>query len=151
MRRVWLVALSFVLAAPKILAGQATLEANQISPEGLSRDQAKAVLSIVLKHQRHDLNKTGMSVEELHRKDGSDPHPGYYDFGLSYDTPEAGATQVLGAYAVSRFTGDVWELNLCKRFSPRDLKKLQKIIMARTGRSFSSEKMERIGLGCTSV
>ena len=107
------------------------------------------ILRVVLKHQRYDPNKLGMDLEALHKKDGNDPHPGFYDFRFTYDTPASGATEVLGAYAVSRFTGDVWEVNLCKRYSMRDLKKLQKIIMDRTGRSFASETKERLGLGCS--
>ncbi|MFZ0418773.1 MAG: hypothetical protein WAM04_11800 [Candidatus Sulfotelmatobacter sp.] len=149
MKRCGLLALLFVLFASGIPAGQAALDPSKISPQGLSPDQAELVLRVVLKHLPYDLNKEGMYIEALHKKDGTDPHPGYYDFGLSYDSPAEGATEALATYAVSRFTGDVWEVNLCKRYSQSDLKKLQKIIMARTGRSFASEKKERIGLGCS--
>jgi hypothetical protein len=150
MKRCWGIAcLLLLLSASAIAGGQAALDADKISPQGLSRDQAEAVLRVVLKHQRYDPNKLGMDIHALHKKDGSDPHPGFYDFSFIYDTPTSGATEVLGAYAVSRFTGDVWEVNLCKRYSMRDLKNLQKIIMERTGKTFAGEKKERLGLGCS--
>jgi hypothetical protein len=141
--------LTLALAAAQLCRAQETFDPGQISSNGLSRGQARVVLLTVLKQQHHDPSKVGMSLEALQRKDSNDPHPGYFDFGLSYDSPNAGATQVLGAYAVSRYTGDVWETNLCKRFSSRDLKKLQKMIMEKTRKSFSSERTERAGLGCS--
>jgi hypothetical protein len=57
---------------------------------------------------------------------------GFWEFGLTYDSPKLGATQVLGRYAVSRLTGDAWETNLCKRYDFPSLKRIQSAIMART-------------------
>ncbi len=147
--KLWLLTLSLALAGAQLCRAQKTLDPGQISPNGLSREQARAVLLTVLQQRHYDPAKVGMSVEVLQRKDGSDPHPGYFDFGFSYDSPDAGATQVLGAYSISRYTGDVWETNLCKRFTSRDLRKLQKMIMKKTGKTFSNERTERSGLGCS--
>jgi hypothetical protein len=126
------------------------IAATQISATGLTRDQAQQILKIALKNRGYDFGKIGMSVESLRKPDGTDPHKGYYDFSLSYDTPASGATEVLGAYAVSSMTGDVWELNLCKRFSNPELREQQKVIIRETGTSFAAERAARLGLGCTS-
>ncbi len=138
----------FLILSAALPAENLPLDAGHISKDGLSREQARQVLTMVLRHEGYKLGKPGMYIEDLKITAGNDPHPGYFDFGLSYDTPKAGATAVLGSYAVSRMTGDVWETNLCKRYSFVKLRRLQKIISERTGKSFAGEDKERSGLGC---
>src|ERR1700676_4060816 len=99
MKPCWIIACLLILSASAIASGQAALDPNKISPQGLSRDQAEAVLRVVLKYQHYDPKKLGMDIQALHKKDGSDPHPGFYDFSFIFDTPTSGATEVLGAYA----------------------------------------------------
>jgi hypothetical protein len=142
-----LVAISLLSIA--CLAGEDSFDASHVSAKGVSRLQAKQLLLIVLHNQGYDYNKTGMSIDELKTRNGTDPHPGYFDFGLNYDTPNSGATQALGMFSVGRLTGDVWETNLCKRYSFPELQSAQNAIMRRTRKSFSDEKKVRVGLGCS--
>lgn len=79
---------------------------------------------------------------------GGPPNRGFYTFSVTFDSPKAAATDVVGAFAVSRLTGDVWETNLCKRYAFPALRAAQRRIMARTHGSFRAETAARQGLGC---
>jgi hypothetical protein len=125
-------------------------DSKAVQPSGLTKEQAKQVLVIVLKHLKFNLAREGMYLDgDITAPSGGPFHPGYYDFALTYDTPDAAATDVLGSYAVSLKTGDVWEVNLCKRYAFPALTRVQVAIMQRTGQTFASEKNERRGLGCS--
>jgi len=138
-------AASFAFALAACAAqGASALKTDAIEPTGLTTQQAQQVLMIVLEQERFPVAQEGFFVEAL-----SPSEPGYQDFGVTFETPKAAATTVLGAFAVSRMTGDVWESNLCKRYDFPELQALQAKIMARTGKTFSSESHERRGLGCT--
>ena len=94
--------------------------------------------------------KRGMDIDGPHKVDPNIlSQCAYWEFGLTYDSPKYGATQILGSYAVSKFTGDVWETNLCKRYEFPSLRQIQHAVMRRTGRSFADETKARPGLGCT--
>lgn len=119
------------------------LTASQVQTEGLTSAQARQVLVMVLKHEKLFMNKPGFNIEDIEFV------PGYVNFHVTYDSPKAAATDVIGAFAVSPRTGDVWETNLCKRYEFQALKRVQGTIMQRTGKTFASEVGERRGLGCT--
>lgn len=133
--------LAFALAAS---AFASPLGLDKIDPVGLNRDQAKTVLLIVLEHEKIRLDRPGMFV----KAETPSPHPGYYDFSVGRADAKTGAIQNLGRYAVSRQTGDVWELAHCRRYDFPPLDAAQRKIMARTGKGFAEEKAQRLGLGC---
>jgi hypothetical protein len=123
---------------------------GQVAPEGLSRTQAKQVLILVLKHEKYKFMDAGVFIDgDLANENGNPPHPGYFDFSLGYDDPEAGATEYMGLFSVSILTGDVFEIHLCKRYAFPALQRLQKNIMKQTGKMLADEKVQRRGLGCT--
>lgn len=131
------------------LAQSAELTSAPIAKDGLTGDQARQVLIVVLKHEKFQLNKQGMAIDGPFKVDQSIPSQrGFWEFGLTYDSPKYGATQVLGRYAVSRFTGDVWETNLCKHFDFPALSRLQARIELNTGKTRNDEAEARRGLGC---
>jgi hypothetical protein len=140
----------FTVVICTAMALPASFDPSQIREGGLTGDQAKQVLVVVLKHEKYRLEKRGMDIDGPFKVDPSIPSErGFWEFGLTYDSPKLGATQVLGRYAVSRLTGDVWETNLCKRYDFPSLKRIQAEIMTRTGKTFADEKEARQGLGCT--
>lgn len=144
--RIWLVdALVIVLLLSRTDAGSGL---GRVAKTGLSMTQAESLLRLVIRHQGYTTARPGEAIERLRLRDGSDPHPGYLDFSFTYESSRAGATAVLGVYSVSPLTGDVWETNLCRRFSFPRLAMAQQIIQARTGRSFDDERNARVGLGC---
>jgi hypothetical protein len=117
---------------------------------GLMREQAKQVLLVVLKHEHYKLRGASIFINgDLADDKGNPPHPGYYDFSLGDDSAHEGATHYRGLFSVSVLTGEVWEINLCKRFEFRQLKRIQTAIMKKTGKTFADERAARKGLGCT--
>jgi hypothetical protein len=124
------------------------LDPKAIQPSGLTKDQAKQVLIVVLKHLKFKLKTPGMYVDGDIGKPGTQIRPGYYDFSLSFDTPKAAATAYLGYYSVDIMTGDVWESEQCEHYCFPALRKLQAQIMKRTGATMPSEEVSRETVGC---
>jgi hypothetical protein len=146
--RVLLVILAFATTAGHAAGGEKAmtpgpLNASQVQADGLTIDQAKQVLVMVLKHEKLFMKKPGFNIEDIEFVTG------YVNFFVTYDSPKAAATDVIGGFAVSPRTGDVWEANLCKRYDFPALKRVQATIMQHTGKTFASEVSERRGLGCT--
>ncbi|NHZ93986.1 hypothetical protein F2P45_34090 [Massilia sp. CCM 8733] len=115
----------------------------------MTAKQAKEVLIVVLKKNKFNLRKSGVFIENLVDDKGKPYHPGHFEFSLGYSDPKAGAIEYWGMYSVSAFTGDVWETHTCENFSFPELQRIQGEIMARTKRTFASERVARRGFGCT--
>ncbi len=127
----------------------ASFSASQVGTSGLTKQQAKQVLIIVLKHLHFKLEQEGMFIDgDISGKAGKPMRPGYFDFALTYDTPSATATDVLGAYSVDILTGDVIENTRCKRYQFPALSRLQKAISARTGVRLPPIKLALGQVGC---
>lgn len=121
-------------------------EPDAVDATGLTTEQAQQVLIVMLKHEKFPMKKPGFYIEALNPN-----QPGYHDFSVAYDSPKVGATDVLGWFAVSKMTGDIWELHSCKRYAFRQLRRIQAAIMKQTRKTFASESEVtlRRGLGCT--
>jgi len=142
-------AILFFALAGSALVHAENFNAAQVHSE-LTADQARQVLIVVLKHEKIDIKKDGMDIDGPFKVDSGIPSQrGFWEFGVTFDSPKYGATQVLGRYAVSRLTGDVWETNLCRRYRFPKLGKIQAAIRLKTGKSIADEKDARRGLGCT--
>jgi hypothetical protein len=140
----------FALVSATAFAKPSAFDERAVAASGLVREQAKQVLLVVLKHEHYKLRGDSTFINgDLVDEKGNPPHPGYYDFSLGDDSAGEGATHYRGLFSVSILTGDVWELNLCKRFVFPQLKRIQTAIMKRTGRTLADEKAARKGLGCT--
>lgn len=149
MMRCFLLGLVFAFGcAAGAMASEPLLKPDQIATTGLSKPQAKAVLILVLQHLKFKLNAPGMFLDGDLGKNGVPIRPGYYDFSLSYDTPDAAAMAYLGYYSVNIMTGDVWESEQCEHYTFPALRKLQKQIMRRTGATMLSVAKARASVGC---
>lgn len=138
------------IAAPSSFANQLSFVAGDVPITGLTKEQAKQVLMLVLRQDKYHLSKnSGMYIDgDLQTPDGKPNRPGYYDFSLSYETPEAGATAYLGYYAVNIKTGDVWEVESCVHYNFQALRRIQREITRRTGTALTNEKTARDEVGC---
>ncbi|MDR3441349.1 hypothetical protein [Telmatospirillum sp.] len=123
-------------------SGTGGFDERQVQPSGLSVDQARQLLVVVLQHEKLMVNKPGFNIENIEFV------PGYVNFFVTYDSPKAGATDVIGGFAVSPRTGDVWETTLCKRYQFRTLSDIQKRIMEKTGKRFATNDEAKEELGC---
>lgn len=132
------------------IAHDTALDATKVSRHGLTGAQARYVLKLVLEHEGYDLNKRGMDIDGPFKVDPAiASQRGYWEFGLTFDAPGYAATEVLGRFAVSRLTADVWETNLCRRYDFPALSQLQTMVMRKTGKTRADEIAARRGLGCT--
>lgn len=115
---------------------------GQIRHDGLSTDQTRELLVMMLRHEKLFINKPGFSIETVRII------PGYINFHVTWDSPKAAATDVIGEFAVSPLTGDIWEINNCKRYSFKQLSQVQAEITKQTGKTFADEATVRQGMGC---
>lgn len=144
--RQFLLMLLLLMFVATALAKAPDFDVAKVQKSGLSAEQARQVLTLVLVHEKYRLCKRGLGIEGPFK--GS-LVPGYFSFSLEFESAENGATQVLGMYRISKFTGDVWEFNLCQRYDFPKLKEIQAAIMKKTGKSFADETAARRRLGCT--
>ena len=134
-----------VLACSPVLAepiNPKLLDAKNIQPSGLTPDQARQVLAVAVKHEGFKISRPDMWFEGPWQVEGKPFHPGYYDFGL------LSPINVQGHYAVNPLTGDVWQTELCKRFSFATLSKIQKRISEKTGKKLVGEDVASDAIGC---
>lgn len=130
-----------VSASEKTLSPSPVIS-GQIQHDGLTPEQARALLIMVLKHETLFIDKPGFNIEHIEFV------PEYINFHVTWDSPDTAATDVIGEFVVSPRTGDVWESNMCKQYAFSELKRLQTEIMKRTGWTLAGELKEREGLGC---
>lgn len=120
----------------------------QVGSSGLTRAQAQQVLLVVLK-LRFKLDLPGMLIDsDISAANGQPMRPGYVDFALTYDSPDAAATDVLGTWSVDILTGDVLDNTRCRRYRFAALVQLQKAIGARTGAKLPPQAVALRRVGC---
>ncbi|UVM53383.1 hypothetical protein LOY38_17275 [Pseudomonas sp. B21-015] len=143
-----LVVAAALLACSSVLAE--SLNAKNIRPSGLTADQAKQVLLVVLRHQHYKMSNPDMWIDGPWQGEekGTLFRAGYYDFGLVFNNPKGAASNVLGHFAVNILTGDVWETESCERFSSATLSGIQKRISVQTGKKLANEEVARSEIGC---
>lgn len=130
-------------------AGTQVLNPAQVASSGLTRAQAQQVLLLVLKQQRFKLDLPGMLIDsDITDANGQPMRPGYVDFALTYDSPDAAATDVLGTWSVDMLTGDALDNTRCSRYRFAKLVRLQKGIAARTGASLPPLVVALGRIGC---
>lgn len=137
--------LILTLALALVPSGASAREApypslGQISPDGLSPDQAEQLLVFALKHEKYRLDEPGVFIEHLVRNDGTPYAPGYVGFLVQNGALKAGAIEVWGMFDVSQGTGDIWDSYACKRITFPTLQRLQKTIMTHTGKTMADER-----------
>jgi hypothetical protein len=137
----------FVCTFLSLPVAHASENLGYVRKSGLSTAQGKKLIALVARYEGYDPSRETLETETLNVH-GKSFHPGYLDFGLNNVSFEAGRISAIGMYSVSPLTGDVWETNLCKRYSFPELVRLQQLIQRRTGHSFSDEAGMRVGLGC---
>ncbi|NHZ90740.1 hypothetical protein F2P45_17170 [Massilia sp. CCM 8733] len=142
--------LATLIAAGLLSCGPAfarPLDVDKVRPTGLTVNQAKRLLMVVLKHERVDMSDSAWWIDEPFRgRDGL--YPGYRSFALVYSHPKNAMSFTHGHCAVNVLTGDVWVANSCKRISFPALTKLQHGISLRTGKKRPSARVARDDFGC---
>jgi hypothetical protein len=135
---------------PKNPGSSQSFKPKNIESTGLTAEQAKQVLLVVLKHEGFKMSDRGMWIDGPWRGEekGTLYRPGYYDFGVVYSNRKAAASNVLGHFAVNALTGDVWNTVRCKRYGFPGLTEIQTAISSQTGKALVSEDVAFDEVGC---
>jgi hypothetical protein len=114
------------------------------SGRGLTPRQAHAIAVLVAHHDRIDLSDTHV---ELNSMDLSAAFvPGFYSFIIIRESSMPGPDETLRRYAISRRTGDVWEMTLCTHYDFPELTRMRRTF----GRAGAAAEVAEQGrqLGC---
>jgi hypothetical protein len=125
----------------------ASVRLGQAQSSTIIVDEAKLLVSIVLRHQKFPSASPYCSVEKLDKNDKAF-EADYYAFAASCDFPNTKATSPWGTYLVSPRTGDVLNYDICKWGEYRDLRERQKQVRLQTGATEDAEKKYRDAAGC---
>jgi len=143
-RRFWLLLLICALAGAGACLRQATAQsgARAITPR-----QAHQIAVVVARHDDIDLADTHIELNSMDL--GRDFAPGFYSFILIRESTSPGPDETLRRYAISRRTGDVWEMNLCMHYDFPELTHLQRSFSGRSVSNPAELSAQSKRLGCS--
>jgi hypothetical protein len=100
----------------------------------LTKDEAQKLVVAAIGRQVKDLPHFGFDDILSTRPQEKD----FYIFEASYSNP--GGMQIIGHYAVHKFTGAVWEFVVCRKMESEELHRLQLTFLRRIGVSANEAK-----------
>lgn len=111
---------------------------------GLTARQAHQIALLVAHHDRIDLSDTHVQMTSMDL--GREFVPGFFSFIIIRESSTPGPDETLRRYAISRRTGDVWEMTLCTHYDFPELARMQRIL----GRAGAAADVAEQGrqLGC---
>ncbi|HTW49440.1 MAG TPA: effector immunity protein Tgi2PP [Acidobacteriaceae bacterium] len=113
----------------------------------LTAHQARQMVVLVARHEQINLSDTHI---ELNSMDLSrDFIPGFVSFIVIRESTSPGPDETLRRYAVNRHSGDVWEMNLCRRYDFPELTHLRRTFALTSAASAADIASEGKELGCT--
>ena len=89
----------------------------------ISQDEAKRIVHYALK--AGDMDEATVDVSSI--KYGYAPD--FYSFEATWPNPDG--SPMLGSYAVNPWTGDIWQLVVCKQITSAQLRRIQRSIRSR--------------------
>jgi hypothetical protein len=134
--------LTVVIAAACPGMASAQSVRHEISPR-----QAHEIAVVVARHDDIDLTDTHVELNSMDL--GGDFTPGFYSFILIRESTSPGPDETLRRYAISRRTGDVWEMNLCTHYQFPELARLQRAFSGRPGTDPAEISSQSKRLGCS--
>lgn len=131
------VAAALVMVNPAALAARHRL---------LTQGQARQLARLVARHEHIDLNNQWIKFDTM---DVGAPYlPGFASFIVLREASTPGPDTTLRRYAVSRETGNVWEMTLCRKYDFPALAALRKKLTGHAEASAAEDAAERKALGC---
>jgi Effector immunity protein Tgi2PP len=113
----------------------------------LTPRQAHQIAVLVAHHDDIDLGDTHIELNSMDL--GRDFTPGFYSFILIRESSSPGPDETLRRYAISRRTGDVWEITLCTHYDFPELDHLQRSFSGRTVTDATELSAQSKRLGCS--
>jgi Effector immunity protein Tgi2PP len=143
-RRLSLFLQLFVLAGAGVLLSSAIA---QSSAHPITLRQAHQIATLVAHHDDIDLSDTHIELNSMDL--GSEFTPGFFSFIVIRESTSPGPDETLRRYAISRRTGDVWEMTLCTHYDFPELTRLQHTLSGRAGTDASELSAQGKHLGCS--
>jgi len=113
----------------------------------ITSHQAHQIAVLVARHDDIDLADTHIEMNSMDL--GRDFMPGFYSFILIRESTSPGPDETLRRYAISRRTGDVWEMNLCTHYDFPELTHLQRSFSGRAVTDAAELSAQSRRLGCS--
>lgn len=112
-------------------------------------DQAKAVVDLVARHDHIVVDDRTIVMNSMDVRNPSGFIPGYYSFSIVRESDSASRSdETIRMYAVSKKTGETWEINLCTHYSFPRLQAMQDKIMQQTGATAADSLLMSKDIGC---
>jgi hypothetical protein len=146
MRQLALVFLAFLTAS----AFSGRTQAQTLVHE-MEFDQAREVALIVARYDHITVDDHTVVMDSMDTRRPAGFLPGYYSFTIirESDSPSS-PDETIRMYAISKRTGDTWEMNLCTHYSFPGLQRLQTSIMRKTGATPEDDLKTQKAIGCSS-
>ncbi len=125
------------------------LASSQSARHAVTPRQAHQIAILVARHDDIDLSDTHIELNSMDL--GRDFMPGFYSFILIRESTSPGPDETLRRYAISRRTGDVWEMNLCTHYSFPELTHLQRSLSGRSVTDPAELSAQSKRLGCSKL
>jgi Effector immunity protein Tgi2PP len=103
---------------------------------------------LVARHEKIDVSDTHIEVNSMDM--GAAFVPGFSSFIIIRESMTPGPDETLRRYAVSRRTGDVWEMNLCTHYDFPELTRLQQALLGHPPNEAAELAAQGRELGCSS-
>lgn len=117
----------------------------------LESDQARQIALIVAHYDNITVDDRTVVLNSMDTRNQAGFIPGYYSFSIIRESDTAArADETIRMYAVSKKTGDTWELNLCTHYAFPKLQELQSDIMRKNGATSGDELEMSKAIGCAS-
>lgn len=115
---------------------------------GITAHEAQRIAALVAHHDRIDLSDTHIELNSMDA--GADFVPGFYSFIIIRESSTPGPDETLRRYAISRRTGDVWEMTLCTHYDFPELTRMRRAYAGHPGGAAAEVAEQSRQLGCSS-
>ena len=114
-------------------------------------DQARTVVLAVASYDRITIDDRTVVLNSMDTRTPAGFLPGYFSFSIIRESDSsARPDETIRMYAVSKKTGDTWEMNLCTHYSFPGLQKIQQEIKRQTGATSEDDLENSKAIGCSS-
>lgn len=131
---------------PCLLLSSVAAAAPAAVRHGLTAREARQIAVLVAHHDRIDLSDTHIELNSMDA--GADFVPGFFSFIIIRESSTPGPDETLRRYAISRRTGDVWEMTLCTHYDFPELARLRRAYAGHADGAAAAVAEQSRQLGC---
>jgi hypothetical protein len=137
----WWIFVCVLLSGATVVAGAAVRPT--VGGRGLTSRQARQIAVLVAHHDRIDLSDTHVELNSMDLNAAF--VPGFFSFIIIRESSTPGPDETLRRFAISRRTGDVWEMTLCTHYDFPELTRMQRALVRRGAAGEVAEQGRQLG------